>query len=405
MSSPYQNLSSQIRRRVEQMSAAEYAAWSKSPEGERELEFETLDTMSDFKGKTLDTDHSSRGQKQPGFLANALSIVGTSPRATAAAAAFGPNWLNTPLDKLTELWKSITHDELGLELHPLRNLNQVDYGYIDDAVAKFCKKFQQYVNSDENAAIINDFLTSRGSYITEKNLEIAFIQLFGQLSLRAVVKITEEPTTALSKKDKYGNKVRVPIPATTWFPKPVRSELVETVYTPAQIARLRAEEINGLQQPMAFVETTSSADEYKQSKQFKADTPKSSLWEPKLIQHYKAELDRCMILAPEYAQYRDNPNALKAANNELTRFGLQPSAESFRDAFRSLESQGILGKVRDSDRGIVTGGSTKVKITNDSRPHYTKLEATKKIRGLSPEEYQSAINNDPALREALDRAV
>lgn len=306
-----------------------------------------------------------------------------------------------------ELGRFLTEDESneigqtgehGLQLRPSRVATSYDIEAADESLRRFLNRFQQVVPSEENLKTLANFLHSRGALCNERNLKIAFENLWGKLSLRTIVKEIEEATTKLNKR---GQRVAAD---PYFFPKPVKAELVEVVLSPADVRNLSSVQMDQFMKPMSFPGLTDSADAYARSEEFLADTPPR---EPRRqTQQTQAQIGfevKAFVRAhPEYEKYIGDESfagLYKVILGKIDDANLLITDSSLLDGFRWAEQEGIL----PTENTVQSGQVVKMKVTPDGRPGYwTKESVRKAVSKMTAAELQEALNSDREFRDLLD---
>ena len=287
--------------------------------------------------------------------------------------------------------------EFGLQLRPNREPNSYDIEAANDAYQAFLARYQQVLPSAANHAVIHKFLSSRGAKCTAKNYQIAFENLWGNLTLHTIEKVIEEPTTKLNSR---GKPVRID---PFFFPKPVKAELVEVVMSPQDVRNLSSKQMEVFMRPMSFagVAVTSSANDYARSEEFLSENPPqaaSTQTEAQILREAKIFL----VSHPQYDRFfgdmENFGDLYKLILGKINEWGLQISESSFADAFRWAEAEGIIPKVDTTVHAQVVTS----KATPDARRHWSQSDIAKEIRNMSSTEFQEKINSDPAFRARVD---
>jgi hypothetical protein len=180
---------------------------------------------------------------------------------------------------------------------------------------------------------------------------------------------------------------------------------------------LSADETAVLMQPMQFPGITDSAEEYSRSAAFTANEPASKTASERLGQTpamVEGEVALFTKNYPQYSRYCGDPEhyagLYSSIMGKLEEWSMAISVSSLLDGFRWAESAGLIG-VTDESRGIRRGQAVAVKITPDDNPSYVKTGVGsityhgKKVRDMSSQELQDAINSSPDFRKLLDAAV
>jgi hypothetical protein len=240
-----------------------------------------------------------KGQTPPGSAAATVKIQGKNivREKELQKTGSGPaQWL-TPEE-------APTVGEFGLQLRPSRAPNSCDIEQADSALAKFLSLYQQVVPSESNLKHIANFLHSRGAVANAKNLQITFEQLWGQLELRIIEKGIETAETKLT--GKRGERVQV---APYHFAKPVRSELFETVLSPADVRALSSADVAKMMKPMTFPSITSSASDYVKSEEFRSENPEpqSRASREQSEAQILREAKIFLVAHPQYDRYFGDP--------------------------------------------------------------------------------------------------
>jgi hypothetical protein len=293
--------------------------------------------------------------------------------------------------------------EFGLDMQPNRQPTAYDIEAADDAFKKFLATYQQLVPNEANATKIYKFINTRGGIGSFKNFVIAFEKLFGQLELRNIVKKVHEPTTKLT--NRRGQRTQIN-PA--FFPRPTTSELVETVLSPSEVRALSADDTAKFLAPMQFAQVTTSADEYRNSDEFKAETPKplSRREREQTPAQVQREIEVFCNAYPDYAKYAADASKYDGLNQRVLEaidgWGLLVTASSLKDGYDYAASAGWIPKAVDRADGRVST----FKVTPDLNPPATNAGSIKYhgkfVRDMSSAELQQAMNSSPEFRALLD---
>jgi hypothetical protein len=113
---------------------------------------------------------------------------------------------------------------------------------------------------------------------------------------------------------------------------------------------------------------------------------------------------------PEYGQFLfdgDNYSGLyRIILDKIDGWNLLISESSLLDGFRWAESEGLLGKVTDAEKGIQHGKVVTMKVTKDPRPGYWTRESVRKaVAGMSSSEFQEILNADKDFRALVDSGI
>jgi hypothetical protein len=320
--------------------------------------------------------------------------------------------------------------DLGLDQQPNRAPNQIDIELADDAMLKFMTRYPQLVPSHANANLIQKFLGSRNAVVNAKNLKIAYEALWGRLELREIVKLpnVDESTPApvlrqtLSPGQGYAPFLFDAANAKAAAqakeiaksrPSGPLMKLIERVYTPAEVRAMSADQTNRFMNPITdFPQITSSADEYRCSEEFLADSPAylTRSQREQTAAQISREVDIFVQAHPDYGKYCADEKFSGLQDvvlKQIDAWGLLVTASSLLDGFNWAAEQGFIPKLVDHADGQIAT----FKVNPDLNPPPTRTRANDivykgvKVGAMSSAALQAAINESPALRAALDAAV
>jgi hypothetical protein len=340
----------------------------------------------------------------------------------------------------------------GLKTMKLMASNETITDLWTSTLKQFTARFPQFVDCPENGELMQRFVAANRAALPD-GLTIApsvaaweafFKTCFSRLYLRKVtkavteagaplrdtagtaqsLKVTPGPNEAynpllyadIQRKQKQNAQARAAKESRERSPyaRPVlESILVETILSPADVMNLSADETSVMMQPMLFPSTTDSADDWTKSESFIAETPARQTRAQR--EQTQAQIEREITVFcqnyPEYERYASDAANFDGLNKtileKIDSWGLLITATSLLDGFNWAASEGLIPKAVDRADGRVAT----FHVTPDQNPPPQKTRAGdivyrgKRVSKMSSDELQTAMNESPALRDAIDAAV